>query len=157
MTQPIEKPKFQSEGAIRLSFFDGLDWPAVTKGIEDPYTASYIGDSYTDLVFTINKIINSWYYLNSLRITPAMMIFVETSETLKFGDEYDAVCGSDIQLHSSKGTIGLRFDGTQNINLNNIHINDIRNCGNLGINLCAEYHMKIHKYNMFILVMEHKV
>ncbi len=36
-TQPIEKPKFQSEGAIRLSFFDGLDWLAVTNGIENPY------------------------------------------------------------------------------------------------------------------------
>eukprot|EP00486_Rosalina_sp_Unknown_P011600 CAMPEP_0201592860 /NCGR_PEP_ID=MMETSP0190_2-20130828/190632_1 /ASSEMBLY_ACC=CAM_ASM_000263 /TAXON_ID=37353 /ORGANISM="Rosalina sp." /LENGTH=876 /DNA_ID=CAMNT_0048051805 /DNA_START=469 /DNA_END=3099 /DNA_ORIENTATION=- len=139
-TQPIEKPKFQSDGAIRLSFFDGLDWPAVTTGIEDPYTAKYIGDSYTDLVFTVNHFVDSWYYLNSLRITPAMTDFAETGDTSAFGDEYEGVCGSDIQLHSSKGAIGLRIDGTQNINLNNIYVHDIQNWGALGIDLCGEYH-----------------
>ena len=139
-TQPIEKPKFQSEGAIRLSFFDGLDWPAVTEGLQDPYTAKYLGDSYTDLVFTVNHFVDSWYFLNSLRITPAMASFAEEGETQAFGDEYDGVCGSDIQLHSSKGAIGLRIDGTQNINLNNVYVHDIQNWGALGIDLCGEYH-----------------
>eukprot|EP00484_Ammonia_sp_Unknown_P020063 CAMPEP_0197030868 /NCGR_PEP_ID=MMETSP1384-20130603/10007_1 /TAXON_ID=29189 /ORGANISM="Ammonia sp." /LENGTH=1847 /DNA_ID=CAMNT_0042460297 /DNA_START=328 /DNA_END=5871 /DNA_ORIENTATION=- len=139
-TQPIEKPKFQSDGAIRLSFFDGLDWPAVAEGLEDPYSARYIGDSYTDLVFAVNHFVDSWYYLNSLRITPAMAAFAEEGDSQAFGDEYDGVCGSDIQLHSSKGAIGLRIDGTQNINLNNIYVHDVQNWGALGIDICGEYH-----------------
>jgi len=138
--QPIEKPKFQSDGAIRLSFFDGLDWPAVSKGLADPYHAIYMGDSYTDLVFTVNHYVDSWYYLNSLRITPAMATFATTGDATAFADEYDGVCGSDIQLHSSKGAIGLRIDGTQNLNLVNVYVHDVQNWGALGIDLCGEYH-----------------
>ena len=78
--------------------------------------------------------------MNSLRITPAMNGFVQDGNSQDFGDEYQAICGSDIQLHSSKGAIGLRIDGTQNITLQNLYVHDIENWGALGIDLCGEYH-----------------
>jgi len=140
---PIEKVKYAAPdggGAIRLSFFDGLDWPAVTLGLEDPSTAIYIGDSYTDLVFTVNHFVESWYFLNSLRITPAMTNFVEKGDASTFAADYNPICGSDIQLHSSKGAIGMRIDGTQRLQIRDVYIHDVVNWGALGNDLCGEWH-----------------
>ncbi len=44
----------------------------------------------------------------------------------------------NIQMHSIKGTIGLRIDGVENIELNNIYIYNIINYGNLGSNICGD-------------------
>merc|ERR1712130_837360 len=49
------------------------------------------------------------------------------------------LCGSDIQSHSAKGAIGIRIDGVQDYNLENIHIHDIENWGDLGSDACGQY------------------
>merc|ERR1719204_1997108 len=41
-------------------------------------------------------------------------------------------CGTDIQLHSSKGAIGLRVDGAQALEVDNVWVHDIRNAAQLG-------------------------
>jgi len=49
------------------------------------------------------------------------------------------LCGSDIQSHSAKGAIGIRIDGVQDYNLENVYIHDIVNWGDLGSDACGEY------------------
>ena len=151
--QVIEKIKVSINkiGASRLLLFDTIDWIAVTDSIEDGSTAQYIGDAYTDLIFAIKLNINSWSYLNSLYLTESELQYVfdgNNNENNAFrgiweggspalNDQNATGCNTDIQLHSSKGSIGLRFDGTKNIDINNIYIHDIINWANLGSNACG--------------------
>ena len=97
---PVEKVKYSTDGddAIRLSCFDRLDWPEVTQGLEQPTTAGYLGDSYTDLVLLVNHWVGAWYFPNSQRITPAMVDFVEKGDAIAFAAEYNPICGGDIKV-----------------------------------------------------------
>ena len=151
--QVLEKIKvsINKVGASRLLLFDTIDWIAVTDSIEDGSTAQYIGDSYTDLIFAIKKNIDSWSYLNSLYLTDAEQQYVfegNNEENNAFrgiweggspaiNDQSATGCNTDIQLHSSKGAIGLRFDGTQNIDISDIYIHDVINWADLGGNWCG--------------------
>ena len=145
------KVSINKVGATRLILFDTVDWIAVTDSIEDGATAQYIGDAYTDLIFAIKQHITSWSYLNSLYLTDAEQQYVfegNTAENNAFrgiwegaspaiNDQSATGCNTDIQLHSSKGAIGLRFDGAQNVDINGIYIHDIVNWADLGANWCG--------------------
>ena len=151
--QVIEKIKFSTKyGATRLIIFDAIDWMAVSDQIDDKYSSQYIGDAYTDVVFAAYTFIDSWYYLNSLYVSDAERTYIFDGNSEETG--YPFVngifsagsaskpiggCNTDIQLHSSKGAIGLRLDGPQNFNLSNIYIHDIVNWADLGHDWCGEY------------------
>jgi len=125
-------------GATRLIFFDAIDWNAVSSETADPSTARYLGDAYTDVTFAMDKLSDSWYVLNSLYINDAMQRFVFDGDAQRM--KFHGGCGSDIQLHSSKGAIGLRIDGVQNVRLENVSISDIWNDADLGSSQwCGEY------------------
>eukprot|EP01083_Nonionella_stella_P034157 93522_1 len=144
----IEKIKVSVNkvGATRLILFDTLDWIAVTSSIEDGATAQYIGDAYTDCIFAIQQHITSWAFLNSLYITDAELSYVFDGDSFRGiwdggspaqNDQSATGCNTDIQLHSSKGAIGLRLDGAQNVDLRNLNIHDVVNWADLGANWCG--------------------
>ena len=147
----LEKIKFaDGDGATRLMFFDAIDWVAVSDQVTDPSTSKYLGDAYTDCIFAVDKFINSWYYLNSLYINSAEEAYVFDGDSNAFATEIMANdnvrtpeiggCGTDIQLHSSKGAIGLRIDGVQNLVVDGIYIHDVANWADLGNqDICGEY------------------
>ena len=144
--QVIEKVKFTADsGATRLIFFDAMDWMATEDQVYDIPTSNYIGDAYSDITFAISKVVDSWYFQNSLYVSPEMSshvfegdhqgfvsIFKQPNPLTDKGQQMISGCGTDIQLHSSKGSIGLRIDGTQNINVDNVYIHDIYNWADLG-------------------------
>eukprot|EP00486_Rosalina_sp_Unknown_P001205 CAMPEP_0201565262 /NCGR_PEP_ID=MMETSP0190_2-20130828/4248_1 /ASSEMBLY_ACC=CAM_ASM_000263 /TAXON_ID=37353 /ORGANISM="Rosalina sp." /LENGTH=712 /DNA_ID=CAMNT_0047982553 /DNA_START=729 /DNA_END=2869 /DNA_ORIENTATION=- len=129
--QVVEKIKYQANfGATRMIFFDAIDWNAVSSEILNPNDAVYLGDAYTDVTFAVNEVTDSWYFVNSLYISDPMRDYVFNDESAL--GVFHGMCGSDIQLHSSKGSIGLRVDGTQNINIDGVYIHDIYNWAELG-------------------------
>ena len=146
----IEKIKFSTDqGSTRLVMFDAIDWMAVSDQIEDKTKSIYIGDAYTDLTFAIGQTVDSWYFLNSLLISNEEREYVFNGDNdafqiiFKTPDPEDIAyfdgCGTDIQLHSSKGAIGFRIDGVEDLNIDNIYIHDIYNWADLGSNWCGTY------------------
>ena len=147
----VEKIKFaDGDGATRLMFFDAIDWVAVSDQVDDPSQSVYIGDAYTDCIFAVDQVITSWYYLNSLYINSAEEAYVFDGDSDAFATEIFGTgndkfpniggCGTDIQLHSSKGAIGLRIDGVQGLSVDNIYVHDIYNWADLGNEeWCGEY------------------
>ncbi len=118
----IEKVKFTATfGATRLIFFDAIDWMSISDQINDIPTSNYIGDAYSDFTFAISKVVSSWYFQNSLYISPEMSAHVFEGDhegfthifkqpnpnTDKGQNRIIGGCGTDLQLHSSKGSIGL--------------------------------------------------
>jgi len=142
----IEKVKFTALfGATRLIFFDAMDWMATSVQVADIPTSNYIGDAYSDLTFAISRVVDSWYFQNSLYVSPEMaahvfegdhdgftQIFKQPNLKSVKGSQQIGGCGTDIQLHSSKGAIGLRVDGVKNLQVNGLHVHDIFNVAELG-------------------------
>ena len=131
--------------------FDVTDWIGVVDQYEDKITTKYIGDVYTDIQFAANKYMESWYYRNSLYIHPIEESFVFHGNTrennypfktifpdLNTGEQIGG-CGTDIQLHSSKGAIGIMVNGAQDSTFNNIYIHDVYNWADLGLDVCGPY------------------
>ena len=153
--QAIEKIKFSlPSGTTRGILFDAIDWLATTDQLEDRTRTQYIGDSYTDVQFAAAKFIDSWYYRNSYFVAPEEIAFVFKGNTEESGypfleilpprDDYfnDPLvwgCGTDIQLHSNKGAIGMMVNGAQDSEFNNLYIHDIYNWAELGMEICGPY------------------
>ena len=58
-----------------------------------------------------------------MRITDDIEEFVFNGDTSRLiSSSIDIECNTDIQMHTNKGAIGLRIDGVQNIQLNDIYI-----------------------------------
>ena len=137
----IEKVKSvtigDSDGAIRGILSDPIDWSHVLNDDDD---GRYIGDAYTDIVFAMNLLQSKeeWYYLHCMRITDELQDFVLNANG-NLEDIVNMECNTDIQMHTNKGAIGLRIDGVQNIQLQDIYIHDIINYADLGSDICGEY------------------
>ena len=102
----------------------------------------YKGDAYHDIVFATQKIAmnDEFCLLNTMYVTP-LLDWVFSNE-VSILDEVTFKCGSDVQSHDSKGSMGLRIDGVQGLTLSNINIHDISNDGDLGMSntyFCDEY------------------
>mmetsp|Transcript_61329 Transcript_61329/g.97647 ORF Transcript_61329/g.97647 Transcript_61329/m.97647 type:complete len:596 (+) Transcript_61329:1-1788(+) len=154
--QAQEKIKFSvPEGTSRGILFDVTDWISVTDQIEDRSKSQYIGDVFTDIQFAANRFIQSWYYRNSLYIGPEEEAYVFEGNLAENGypfltifpqqDEDDegawsmAGCGTDIQLHSSKGAIGLMVNGAKDSVFDSVYIHDVYNWADLGLTVCGAY------------------
>merc|ERR1719229_654311 len=121
--QAIEKIKFGLEedgvangrpGTTRGVLFDTIDWINVVDQIDDRSKSQYIGDVYTDVQFAVARFIDSWYYRNSFYVGPSDYNFVFKGNTQSndyWNDDIIRSCGTDIQLHSSKGAIGMMING----------------------------------------------
>ena len=139
----IEKMKFVKEDdvtTLRLLFFDPMDWVAITDQIDDKSTSKYVGDAYSDLVFAIDRVESSWSFLYALTISTRERSFIFDGDNEAFQMFFNSShCGTDIQTHSSKGAIGLRVDGVQNLNVNGLFVHDIANIADIGGSWCGEY------------------
>lgn len=149
--QVIEKMKvsINQVGASRLILFDTIDWIAVTDSLADGATARYIGDAYTDVLLAMKLSVDSWSFLNSLYVTWAELRYALEGASLRAiwdgsspadNDQNADGCNTDIQLHSSKGAIGLRIDGTQNVRIDGLRIGDVVNWAALGAQWCGASH-----------------
>ena len=127
----IEKIKFQDGSAPRFISFDAVDWPSIVDQIDDKSRSKYIGDAYSDLMFAVDSVESSWYFRNSLFVNNDERAFVFDGDTNAFLIVFPSNssglinCGTDIQLHSSKGAIGLRADGVQNLNVDGLYIHHV--------------------------------
>ena len=154
LIQAQEKIKFSiPSGTSRGILFDVMDWIGVTDQIEDRTKSQYIGDVFTDIQFAANKYMTSWYFRNSQYIGPEEESYVFDGNLPENGYPFLTIfpmeeanghssvsgCGTDIQLHSSKGSIGLMVNGAQDSEFNNIYIHDIYNWADLGMDVCGEY------------------
>eukprot|EP01083_Nonionella_stella_P067358 178120_1 len=129
--QVIEKMKYTGNfGATRLIFFDAIDWNEVSSESIEPSEAVYLGDAYSDLTFAVSVTVDSWYFMNSLFVSDEMKAYVFDGASAT--GVFHGGCGSDIQLHSSKGAIGFRVDGTQNLNVDGLYVHDVYNWADLG-------------------------
>ena len=102
---------------------------------------------YIQMTLSI-QVVDSWYFVNSLYVSSEMTAHVFEGDNVGFANVFKqpntftpgpgtsqqsiSGCGTDIQLHSSKGAIGLRVDGTQNLKVSNVHVHDIYNWADLG-------------------------
>eukprot|EP00484_Ammonia_sp_Unknown_P002063 CAMPEP_0197022628 /NCGR_PEP_ID=MMETSP1384-20130603/3451_1 /TAXON_ID=29189 /ORGANISM="Ammonia sp." /LENGTH=154 /DNA_ID=CAMNT_0042450699 /DNA_START=108 /DNA_END=569 /DNA_ORIENTATION=- len=120
-------------------FFETLDWNH--GGIYDKNTRTYIGDTYTDLLFAANTLmkdefcpLGSLFYLDALNDWAFVdgTAFEIGAMGLGQSNQIDFRCGSDIQSHSGKGVMGIRMDGTQNFIVEDVYIHDLVNWGDLG-------------------------
>merc|ERR1719491_1976363 len=151
--QAKEKIKFTiHEFTSRGILFDVMDWMAVVDQTDDPRTTQYIGNVYTDAQFAANRYVTSWYYRNSQFIHPLEDLFVFEGNSQETGypfvsifpldaenNEYLTGCGTEIQLHSSKGAIGMMVNGAQNSVFEHIYIHNVYNWADLGSDVCGEY------------------
>jgi len=153
--QAIEKIKFGlPSGTTRGILFDAIDWLSVVDQVKDRSRTQYIGDAYTDVQFAAAKFIDSWYYRNSFFVAPQEVAFVFKGNSNKTNypflyifpprDDYwnDPLywgCGTDIQLHSNKGAIGMMVNGAQHSRFNDIYIHDVHNWAELGSTICGPY------------------
>eukprot|EP01084_Bolivina_argentea_P173385 300297_1 len=151
--QNREKIKFTvGSGTSRGILFDVTDWIGLVDQIEEREKTQYIGDVFMDIQFAANKFMESWYYRNSLFIDPIEESFVFDGNLERNGYPFLSIfpyldsgghsaggCGTDIQLHSPKGAIGLMVNGAQHSRFRNIHISDVYNWADLGLMVCGPY------------------
>eukprot|EP00485_Elphidium_margaritaceum_P007624 CAMPEP_0202695936 /NCGR_PEP_ID=MMETSP1385-20130828/9363_1 /ASSEMBLY_ACC=CAM_ASM_000861 /TAXON_ID=933848 /ORGANISM="Elphidium margaritaceum" /LENGTH=1002 /DNA_ID=CAMNT_0049352021 /DNA_START=118 /DNA_END=3126 /DNA_ORIENTATION=+ len=151
--QAQEKMKYSlKSGTSRGILFDVMDWIGVTDQIEDRYRSQYVGDVYTDIQFAANKYVQSWYYRNSQYIGPEEEEYVFEGNTAandyvfltilpEITEDKPSIggCGTDIQLHSPKGSIGIMVNGAQESLFEQLYIHDIYNWAELGMDVCGAY------------------
>eukprot|EP00486_Rosalina_sp_Unknown_P011624 CAMPEP_0201591958 /NCGR_PEP_ID=MMETSP0190_2-20130828/189984_1 /ASSEMBLY_ACC=CAM_ASM_000263 /TAXON_ID=37353 /ORGANISM="Rosalina sp." /LENGTH=966 /DNA_ID=CAMNT_0048050509 /DNA_START=186 /DNA_END=3086 /DNA_ORIENTATION=- len=124
-------------------FFETIDWNH--GNVYDEDTGYYLGDAYTDILFAANTFLRDEFCpLGPLFFLDGLQEWVFTDETDVWNQGLGPAglsfrCGSDIQSHSAKGAIGVRIDGVQNFELEDVHIHNLHNWGDLGSDACGEY------------------
>ena len=136
-TQPWERFWASGDaGHVKLQgfFFDTLDWKKLID-IDNNYL--YTGDAYSDIVFATQHVANNGEYcLFNTLFTNSMdsWVFEDDISMFTINDPkngFVAHCGSDVQSHDAKGTMGLRVDSVQGLIMDNVYIHDINNYGDL--------------------------
>eukprot|EP01084_Bolivina_argentea_P109673 196018_1 len=143
----MEKYKVYGSGTtvtMRGFFRDTIDWEAITDNFDDLSDAKYVGNAYEDLMFAIvlNDELNSeWSFLYTIQIEQFVKDWVMTgdAETAQLDRYLDIHCGTDIQVHSVKGAIGVRVDGADNLKIDGVTISDVVSTTDLGSMRCGEY------------------
>jgi len=128
------------ESILHGFFFETIDWRH--GNVYDETTGHYVGDAYTDILFAAQKyLIDDFCPVGSLFYLDGMDEWAFTDGQSMWAESIgiSLKCGSDIQSHSAKGTIGIRIDGVQNYHLEDIYIHNVVNWGEQGSELCGEY------------------
>jgi len=131
-------PGQRGESILHGFFFEALDW--IRGGIYEPDSGHYVGDAYTDLLFAADRLLRdelcplgSTFNLDGV----LEWAFVDGTNVTAILSEFR--CGSDIQSHAAKGTIGIRVDGVKQLSMRDVVVERLTNRGDLGTDLCGEY------------------
>eukprot|EP01084_Bolivina_argentea_P106471 190511_1 len=132
---------------MRGFFRDTFDWEAMTDDFSDLSTAKYIGNAWEDIMMAVvlnEEISAEWSFLYTTQIEDYVKQWVMTGdaseETGANLDRWlDIHCGTDIQVHSVKGAIGVRVDGADNLQIDGLTISDVASTTALGSMRCGEY------------------
>merc|ERR1719334_1535841 len=146
------REKFKVYGAattvtMRGFFRDTLDWEAMTDDFTALSSAKYVGDAWEDVVMATalldegDEAQMSWSLLYTLQIEQFVRTWVKTGDSLgvDLQNKLDVHCGTDIQVHSVKGAIGVRIDGADDLAINGLSVSDIESHTPLGSMVCGEY------------------
>merc|ERR1719242_1463836 len=131
---------------MRGFFRDTFDWEAMTDQFDDLSSAKYIGNAWEDIMMAtvLNDDISAdWSFLYTTQIEDYVKEWVMSGDGSENGADLerwlDVHCGTDIQVHSVKGAIGVRVDGADNLQVDNLRIFDILSTTELGSMRCGEY------------------
>merc|ERR1712154_121723 len=132
---------------MRGFFRDTFDWEAMTDNFGDLSTAKYVGNAWEDIMMAVvlnEDISRDWSFLYTTQIEEYIKQWVVTGDASSATGAdlerwLDIHCGTDIQVHSVKGSIGVRVDGADNLNIDNLRISDILSTTQLGSMRCGEY------------------
>lgn len=116
----------------------------MTDNFSDLENAKYVGNAYEDIMMAAvlnTDISNDWSFLYTTQIEQFVKNWVLTGDAKasQLDKNLDVHCGTDIQVHSVKGAIGLRVDGAQNLQIDGLQISDILSTTELGSMRCGEY------------------
>ena len=132
---------------MRGFFRDTFDWEAMTDDFSDLENAKYVGNAWEDIMMAVvlnEEISSDWGFLYTTQIEQFVKDWVMTGDgsaetganLIKYLDVH---CGTDIQVHSVKGAIGVRVDGADNLQINGLTVTDVVSTTNLGMMTCGEY------------------
>jgi len=132
---------------MRGFFRDTFDWEAMTDDFTDLENAKYIGNAWEDIMMAVvlnDEISKDWSFLYTTQIEQFVKDWVMTGDgSAETGADLprylDIHCGTDIQVHSVKGAIGVRVDGADNLQIDGLTITDVLSTTNLGSMICGEY------------------
>ena len=126
----------------------------------NPNTSSYkyIGSVVTDAYIALGTFCDDWGYLGQELLfqtvksdSIAYWAIGENSAptTWAFG------CNQDVMFHSGKGTFGLRIDGTDDLKINGLKIENLYENSDLGSMACGEYSgsTRLDEFGMFCFVL----
>lgn len=85
---------------------------------------------------------NSFLDISRLNITEDIIKWIEGDEGLAvslFDDESDYLCNGDTMFHVNKGVIGFKMDGAENVTVENTSVQNLKNWGEIGSELCGNY------------------
>eukprot|EP00485_Elphidium_margaritaceum_P009873 CAMPEP_0202685912 /NCGR_PEP_ID=MMETSP1385-20130828/1730_1 /ASSEMBLY_ACC=CAM_ASM_000861 /TAXON_ID=933848 /ORGANISM="Elphidium margaritaceum" /LENGTH=1663 /DNA_ID=CAMNT_0049340385 /DNA_START=133 /DNA_END=5121 /DNA_ORIENTATION=- len=146
----MEKYKVYGSGTtvtMRGFFRDTYDWEAMVDDFTDRGTMKYIGNAWEDVMMAVvlnDEISADWSFLYTTQIEQFIKDWVmsgdasaETGADLE--RNLDVHCGTDIQVHSVKGAIGVRVDGADNLQIDGLTISDVVSTSELGSMACGEY------------------
>lgn len=141
----LEKYKVYGAGTtvtMRGFFRDTFDWEAMTDDFSDLETAKYVGNAWEDIMMAVvihPDLSREWSLLYTAQIEQFVIDWVTTGNTSLLERHLDVHCGTDIQVHSVKGAIGVRVDGADSVEIRNVTISDVASTGDLGSMRCGEY------------------
>ena len=121
-----------------------FDANAAMSNAGDFDTSEYYGNIMTDAYVAMNKFTDNWGYLQMQNLYASALVDFATGDTKLEADFNTLSCNADVMTHSGKGTIGIRLDGIDNAELNNIEIYDMYDYTKLGSELCGEYDWGFH-------------
>jgi len=127
---------------MRGFFRDTFDWEAMTDDFSDLDTAKYVGNAWEDIMMAVvlhPELKREWSLLYTTQIEQFVTDWVTSGNASLLERHLDIHCGTDIQVHSVKGAIGVRVDGADNLQIENLRISDVASTGDLGSMRCGEY------------------
>merc|ERR1712176_578757 len=120
---------------MRGFFRDTWDWEAMTNSFANLSAAKYVGNAFEDIMMAtvLNADISAdWSLLYTMQVEDAVTHWVRTGDASQLAAGLDIHCGTDIQVHSVKGAIGVRIDGASNLSIDGLSISDIASSTPLG-------------------------
>jgi hypothetical protein len=123
-------------GFMNGGFGAVFDITAVTNSS----TGKYFGNILSDGQLALAKSSSTMKFGNNI---PQIVITwsVDNTKTingvLTSGFKYE--CGGDFMHNLNKGVIGIKLDGTENVTLSNVKIDNVSNIGPMGSTICGQY------------------
>ena len=112
-------------------------YTTVLNGDDTSYkNFDYIGSSLSDSIIALTYFSDDWDYLGLEKITDSFLGWVQGETKIT---QMLFACNKDIMHHAGKGLLGLRIDGSVNVELSNIYIYNLYEETPLGSTFCGKY------------------